>query len=95
MLARMARFIVADLIDPSSIPKELEAIVPDLAVPVQPLLEGGFRRFGVCVVPVPEEHRLPISDLAVLHQQWDRGTASGEGAAAMRSATVNTGLRRG
>lgn len=39
----MARFIVADLTDPSSIPKELEAIVPDLAVPVQPLLEGASR----------------------------------------------------
>ena len=29
-----------DLTHPSSIPKELEAIVPSLAVPVQPLLEG-------------------------------------------------------
>src|SRR5262249_54561739 len=43
LLARMARFIIADLTDPSSIPKELEAIVPSLAVPVQPLLEGARR----------------------------------------------------
>jgi uncharacterized protein YjbI with pentapeptide repeats len=43
LLARMARFIIADLTDPSSIPKELEAIVPQLAVPVQPLLEGASR----------------------------------------------------
>lgn len=40
LLARMARFIIADLTAPSSISKELEAIVPTLAVPVQPLLEG-------------------------------------------------------
>ena len=38
-LAHMARFIVADLTDPASIPKELEAIVPRLAVPVQPVIQ--------------------------------------------------------
>jgi uncharacterized protein YjbI with pentapeptide repeats len=47
LLARMARFIVADLTDPSSIPKELEAIVPGLAVPVQPLLEGASRPYAM------------------------------------------------
>jgi uncharacterized protein YjbI with pentapeptide repeats len=40
LLAHMSRFIIADLTDPSSIPKELEAIIPHLAIPVQPLLEG-------------------------------------------------------
>jgi hypothetical protein len=45
--ARMARFIQADLTDPSSIPKELEAIVPSLAVPVQPLIEGSSRPYAM------------------------------------------------
>src|SRR5262249_49137896 len=47
LLARMARFIVADLTDPSSIPKELEAIVPQVAVPVQPLLEGSSKPYAM------------------------------------------------
>jgi uncharacterized protein YjbI with pentapeptide repeats len=47
LLARMSRFIIADLTDPSSIPKELEAIVPSLAVPVQPLLEGSSRPYAM------------------------------------------------
>jgi uncharacterized protein YjbI with pentapeptide repeats len=47
LLARMARFIVADLTNPSSIPKELEAIAPGLAVPIQPLIEGRNRPFSM------------------------------------------------
>jgi uncharacterized protein YjbI with pentapeptide repeats len=47
LLARMARFIIADMTDPGSIPKELEAIVPYLAVPVQPLLEGASRPYAM------------------------------------------------
>jgi hypothetical protein len=45
LLARMARFIIADLTEPSSIPKELESIAPTLAVPVQPLLQGSKRPY--------------------------------------------------
>jgi hypothetical protein len=46
-LAHLARFIIADLTDPASIPKELEAIVPRLAVPVLPLIEQGSRPYAM------------------------------------------------
>jgi hypothetical protein len=46
-LAHMARFIIADLTEPSSLPKELEAIVPTLAVPVQPVMEGATRPYAM------------------------------------------------
>jgi uncharacterized protein YjbI with pentapeptide repeats len=47
-LARMSRFIIADLTDPRSIPQELYAIVPHLrSVPVLPLLEGSARPHGM------------------------------------------------
>ena len=48
-LARMARFILADLTDPSSIPHELATIIPHLrSTPVQPLRlkgSGGYSMF--------------------------------------------------
>jgi uncharacterized protein YjbI with pentapeptide repeats len=49
LLARMARFVVADLTEPSSIPQELQAIVPDVLVPVQPLLQEGFEPWSMFV----------------------------------------------
>ena len=43
-LARMARFIIADLTDPSSIPHELATIVPFLrTTPVLPLKLAGSK----------------------------------------------------
>ena len=42
-LANMARFIIADLTDPSSIPHELAMVVPSTVVPVQPILLQGQR----------------------------------------------------
>lgn len=38
LLARMARFIIADITDPASIPQELQAIVPHVHVPVRPII---------------------------------------------------------
>jgi hypothetical protein len=40
-LAHISRFIIADLTEPSSLLQELHAIVPILAIPVQPILLEG------------------------------------------------------
>jgi hypothetical protein len=44
-LAHLARFIIADLTDPNSIPHELATIVPTTPVPVQPILLSGSSEF--------------------------------------------------
>ena len=46
-LAHLAAFIVADITDPASLPKELEAIVPRLAVPVVPLLQQDHEPYAM------------------------------------------------
>jgi uncharacterized protein YjbI with pentapeptide repeats len=46
-LANMARFIVADLTDPRSVPHELATVVRDTVVPVQPILLEGQQEYAM------------------------------------------------
>ncbi len=46
-LAHLSRFVIADLTNPSSIPQELFAIVPTLAVPVQSLVETSDQEYSM------------------------------------------------
>ena len=48
-LAHLARFIIADVTDPSSIPYELATVVPTTPVPIQPILEAGKSEFAMFV----------------------------------------------
>jgi uncharacterized protein YjbI with pentapeptide repeats len=46
-LAHLARFIIADLTDPNSIPYELATVVPTTPVPVQPILLSSSSEFAM------------------------------------------------
>ena len=48
-LAHLARFIIADVTDPSSIPYELATVVPTTPVPIQPILQAGKSEFAMFV----------------------------------------------
>ena len=45
-LANMARFNIADLTDPSSVPHELATVVPGTVVPVQAIIVEGEREYA-------------------------------------------------
>jgi Pentapeptide repeats (8 copies) len=60
LLARMARFIIADLTEPASIPQELQAIVPDVMVPVQPLIADDAKPFAMFIDHRKYHWMLPV-----------------------------------
>jgi CheY-like chemotaxis protein len=65
-LAHMARFIIADITDPRSIPQELATIVSYLrSVPIQPLLEGSSMEYGMF------EHFKPYPWVLAIHHYLD------------------------
>jgi hypothetical protein len=55
-LAYLSHFIVADLSDPQSVPQELDAIIPRLAMPIQPILQDGAARTLATDQGLPAEH---------------------------------------
>lgn len=46
-LAHLSRFIIADLTDAKSIPQELQAIIPTLRVPIQPLIHNSQKKYAL------------------------------------------------
>jgi hypothetical protein len=48
-LANMARFIIADLTDPRTVPHELAMVVPSTVLPVQAILLKGQREYSTFV----------------------------------------------
>jgi uncharacterized protein YjbI with pentapeptide repeats len=46
-VAAMAEFVIVDLTAPSSVPLELQAFVPDVMVPVVPIIKSGHRGFAM------------------------------------------------
>jgi uncharacterized protein YjbI with pentapeptide repeats len=68
LLARMARFIVADLTLPSSIPQELDAIIPTVVVPVRPLIELGYEPWAMYKDYWPYPWVLPVQKYASQNQ---------------------------
>jgi hypothetical protein len=46
-LASMARFVIADLTDPSSLPHELATIAPNTIVPIQAILLAGQKEYAM------------------------------------------------
>jgi hypothetical protein len=45
LLAGLSKFVIADIANPKSSPLELQAMVPEIMVPFQPIIEQGEKSF--------------------------------------------------
>jgi hypothetical protein len=46
LLARLSKFVIADVTDPKSVPLELQATVPEIMVPFLPIIDEGEKHEG-------------------------------------------------
>jgi hypothetical protein len=58
LLAGLSRFVIADVTNPKSAPLELQAAVPEIMVPFQPIIEEGEEPFAM------------LTDLWIKHRDW-------------------------
>jgi hypothetical protein len=58
LLAGLSKFVIADITNPKSSPLELQATVPEIMVPFQPIIEQGERPFAI------------LQDLWIKHRDW-------------------------
>ena len=58
LLAGLSKFVIADVTNPKSAPLELQATVPELMIPFQPIIEEGQEPFSM------------LRDLWIKHRDW-------------------------
>jgi uncharacterized protein YjbI with pentapeptide repeats len=58
LLAGLSRFVIADVTNPRSAPLELQATVPEIMVPLLPIIEEGQEPFSM------------LTDLWIKHREW-------------------------
>lgn len=94
-LASLAKFVIADLTDPSSLPHELATIVPDLpSVPIQPILLVSQREYGMYEHFTPYPWVLDIVPYQPETESWANLVERVIAPAEQRLAAANTGNRR-
>jgi hypothetical protein len=58
LLAGLSKFVIADITNPRAAPLELQATVPEIMVPFQPIIEQGEKPFSM------------LQDLWIKHNDW-------------------------